>query len=225
MSGRTIALGDIHGCDVALDTLLDKLAITPDDTLVILGDVIDRGPGSRAVIDRLIELQNACHLKCLMGNHEEIFFDARAGGEWSQSWLRFGGQEMLDSYGGDIDHVPDSHVEFLQDMLPYWESDQEIFVHANLEPEVALENQTPQWLRWERLTGNEPPHASGKRVVCGHTTQPSGYPAIAEGWLCIDTCVYGPGYLTALDTATNALYQARQDGTFRGKFSVEDLTT
>jgi serine/threonine protein phosphatase 1 len=61
-SGRLLAIGDIHGCQIAFDTLLEHLAITPSDTLVVLGDVIDRGPGTRQVIDRLLELRKRCRL-------------------------------------------------------------------------------------------------------------------------------------------------------------------
>jgi len=58
--GRTLAIGDIHGSDYALDALLDLIAPTPDDTVVVLGDIVDRGPGSRQVIDRLLALRGTC---------------------------------------------------------------------------------------------------------------------------------------------------------------------
>jgi len=70
LPARTLAIGDIHGCDRALDVLLSHLKIAPDDTVVILGDVVDRGPGTRQVVDRLIELEQSCRLVCLVGNHE-----------------------------------------------------------------------------------------------------------------------------------------------------------
>ena len=56
MPGRTLAIGDIHGCDVALTTLLERLSVVPDDTVVVLGDAVDRGPATRLVIERLLQL-------------------------------------------------------------------------------------------------------------------------------------------------------------------------
>lgn len=215
MSGRIIAVGDIHGCDTAFDRLLEMINLTPRDTLVVLGDVIDRGPGTRQVVDRLLELRGFCTLECIMGNHEEIFLNARVGGAWSESWLEFGGREMLDSYDGTIDSIPEEHIAFLEEMLPSYETETDLFVHAHVEPRVHLAQQKLRALRWDRYTGDEPPHYSKKRVICGHTAQRTGRPALHEGWLCLDTWVYGRGWLSALDTATNMLWQAKQSGEVR----------
>src|SRR5438128_342790 len=76
MSGRTIAVGDVHGCKAALDALLAAIEPEPADTLVTLGDYVDRGPDSRGVLDRLIGLAGRCRLVPLMGNHEEALLDA-----------------------------------------------------------------------------------------------------------------------------------------------------
>src|SRR4051812_9682650 len=69
---RTIAIGDIHGCDAALAALVAAIAPQPNDTLVVLGDFVDRGPNTRGVIDQLIELSQRCRLVTLLGNHEEM---------------------------------------------------------------------------------------------------------------------------------------------------------
>lgn len=76
MSGRTIAIGDIHGCLAALDALISVIQPGPEDTLITLGDYIDRGPQSRGVLDRLIGLARCCRLVPLVGNHEEALIDA-----------------------------------------------------------------------------------------------------------------------------------------------------
>ena len=69
MPGRLLAIGDIHGCDTALGVLLDAMSITAEDTLVVLGDVVDRGPGTKQVVDRLIELRDLCQFVFIKGNH------------------------------------------------------------------------------------------------------------------------------------------------------------
>ncbi len=220
MSNRTIAIGDIHGCHLALEALLGDLQITTGETVVVLGDVIDRGPGTKQAIARLLELQKTCRLIFLRGNHEEMMLESRKGGPIGTAWLRVGGQETLDSYGGEFEMIPDSHWNFLESGLDYWETDAEIFIHANLEPDVALPKQSPAWLRWIKLCGEELPRDCGRRVVCGHTSLHQGTPWVLDGWVCIDTWCYGKQYLTALDTTNDLIYQAKQTGETRGPFPL-----
>ena len=88
---RTIAISDIHGCLAALDTLLAAIEPQPADTLVLLGDYIDRGPHSRGVIERLLALQQKCHLVPLLGNHDEMMLDIYDGQtDLYIDWLMFG---------------------------------------------------------------------------------------------------------------------------------------
>ncbi|MEX0726475.1 MAG: metallophosphoesterase family protein [Planctomycetaceae bacterium] len=220
---RTFAIGDIHGCDVALETLLSKLGLTSADTCVVLGDVIDRGPDSKRAIELLIELQKTCRLIFLMGNHEEMLFDTLAGGVWAQNWPLYGGDAMLQSYGGRLDQIPEEHLEFLRSGLNFFEAGDNIFVHANLEPGVPLERQSTEWLRWTKLTGQEKPYAEGKRVICGHTALREGKPSVFPGWACIDTFCYGGKYLTCVNVETDEVYQARQTGAFRDGLSLRDF--
>jgi serine/threonine protein phosphatase 1 len=217
--GRLLAIGDIHGCHVAFETLLTHLAITPSDTFVVLGDVIDRGPGTRQVIDRLIDLKQRCRLAFLLGNHEEMLLDSLAIEELQDPWLGFGGLETLMSYGEhaeDTGEIPPEHLTFLRSGLDYFETPSMVFVHANLEPGRPLIEQTPEWLRWAKLTRQESPLPSGQRVVCGHTAQKTGEVWVGDRWVCIDTFAYGGMYLTALDVGSDLVYQARQTGEFRG---------
>ena len=212
MAARTLAIGDIHGCDVALRTLLAALAPTDDDTVVVLGDVVDRGPDSRSVIEQLLTLRRQCRLVLLLGNHEEMMLDALAGGEWAEGWLRYGGTTTLASYEGDAHGIPLQHLEFLRSGRDFWETDRELFIHANLEAGVPLGEQHPEWLRWTHLSGTEQPLPSGKRVICGHTPQKSGEPLVLPGWVGIDTFACGGGWLTGLDVDTNEYRQANQAG-------------
>lgn len=224
MSGRTIAIGDIHGCHVALETLLAAIDPQPQDCLVVLGDVIDRGPGTRQCIDRLLVLRQRCRVVHLMGNHEEMFLDAYAGGGWSQSWIAYGGQEMLNSYGGGVKNIPPAHLDFIRGGKDYFETARDIFVHGNLRPQVPVDQEQAQWLRWARFAPTEQPHCSGKRVICGHTAQPGGLPVGGAKYLCIDTCAYCPrGALSALDVATNLVWQATQAGVLRETRPLSEL--
>ncbi|MDB5341187.1 MAG: pphA 1 [Planctomycetaceae bacterium] len=215
MSGRILALGDIHGCNTALDTLLGQLQLVADDSVVVLGDIVDRGPGTRQVIERLLELQQYCQLQFVKGNHEQMLLGALDGTYPESNWLMFGGREVLDSYGETLEKLPSEHLEFLRSAVDYYETPTEVFVHASLEPGVPLSEQHEKWLRWTRYTGNELPLPSGQRVVCGHTPQASGLPARSRGWACIDTCAYGNGWLTCLDVLTDEFYQADEQGRYR----------
>jgi serine/threonine protein phosphatase 1 len=224
MPGRTIAISDIHGCFTALDVLLRELAPAQEDLLVVLGDVIDRGPDSRSCIDRLLELRGACRLIHLMGNHEEMMLDALAGGQWAQAWPQYGGAEMLASYGGETDQIPDAHLDFIKSGKDYYEENETIFTHATINPAWPMEQQTAHYLRWNRMTGREAPHVSGKRVVCGHTAQSKARPLVIEGWACIDTCGYCPtGAVSALDIGSDLLLQADQQGELRGPVALSEF--
>src|SRR5947209_2745279 len=99
MAGRTIAIGDIHGCSVALRALLDAIDLGVDDTLVTLGDYIDRGPDSRGVLDLLIDLRMRYRLVPLLGNHEALLLAALSDRQALELWLSCGGVETVRSYG------------------------------------------------------------------------------------------------------------------------------
>ena len=132
MPGRTIAIGDIHGCSAALDALLDSIRPRPEDTIVTLGDYINRGPDTRGVLDRLIDLGRRCRLVPLLGNHEQMLLEARSGLH-PTTWLGMGGLATLASYGPgrDLALIPEEHFEFLEGCLDFHETDTHIFVHAS----------------------------------------------------------------------------------------------
>lgn len=93
-----IAIGDIHGCPLSLDALLEKVAPTAEDTLLFIGDYIDRGPDSKGVIDRLIKLNDEHNCIFLRGNHEELLLGYLDRGEYDL-WAINGGIQTLASYG------------------------------------------------------------------------------------------------------------------------------
>jgi serine/threonine protein phosphatase 1 len=176
MPGRTIAIGDIHGCSLALDALLDAIEPRPEDIIVTLGDYINRGPDTKGVLDRLIDLGRRYRLVPVLGNHDQKLLEARTGLH-PTTWLGMGGIATLDSYGPgrDIALIPDEHFEFLEGCLDFHETDTHIFVHANYFPDIPMAEQPVGMLRWESLRDMTPgPHNSGKTVIVGHTSQKDG---------------------------------------------------
>jgi serine/threonine protein phosphatase 1 len=217
MSQRTIAIGDIHGCSLALDALLRAVVPCSQDVIVTLGDYINRGSDSRGVLDQLIALIERCRLFPLLGNHEQKLLEARAGIH-PTTWLGMGGTATLDSYGPgrDLSLIPDEHFEFLESCLECHETDEHIFVHANYYPSLPMDEQPVLMLRWESLGDTIPePHESGKTVIAGHTPQQSGE-ILDLGFLkCIDTNCWGGGWLTALEVSTGEVWQANREGRLR----------
>ncbi|QDV54692.1 metallophosphoesterase family protein [Rosistilla oblonga] len=221
MSGRTIAFGDIHGCSRALRTLIENIAPTPEDTLVFLGDYVDRGSDSRGVVDQLIELQQRCNLVPLLGNHEIMFLGVVCGGMEDKIWLACGGNATLASYGGALHHIPTRHIDFLKTCRSYWENDRNICVHASYLPEQPMDRLGEQHLFWEHLPPVAPlPHHSGKRVLVGHTPQANLEVLDLGHLVCIDTYCFGGGWLTAFDLDTAEVWQANLHGHARRKFGL-----
>jgi serine/threonine protein phosphatase 1 len=214
---RVLAIGDIHGCSRALDTLLAAVNVQPEDCLITLGDYVDRGPDSFGVIERLLALRKTHHLIPLRGNHEQMMLCARAQSEEKLAWLLCGGQETLASYSppGEAKKlvaVPDHHWEFLERGCRDWyEIETHFFVHANADPDLPLDEQPGYLLLWEPFD-DPPPHVSGKIMICGHTEQRTGMPRNLGHAVCIDTWAYGDGWLTCLDVNSGRIWQANQRG-------------
>ena len=211
---RTIAIGDIHGCRASLEALVEYADIAEGDTLVTLGDYVDRGPDSKGVIDFLLGLRERRNVVNLMGNHEILMIEARSSPKAMERWMGggVGGRATLQSYGGeDFGVVPESHWEFIEGTLPFYEIDTHFFVHANAASNVALEDQDPFMLFWEKFR-RVPPHRNGKVMVCGHTAQKSGDPANLGHAICIDTWAFGGQWLTALDAGSGNYWQCNEEG-------------
>jgi len=207
-----LAIGDIHGCRVALETMIDFVELTPDDTVVTLGDYVDRGPDSKGVVDFLLEFRKTHNLVHLKGNHELQMEDSLTGKRGYDFWLQgiVGGQETLDSYGGVFEDISEEHWEFLQSASGLHEEDTHFFVHAGCEANVPLSEQKDSVVHWKRFHLAEA-HCSGKVMVCGHSIQ-GDLPVNLGHSICLDTCAYGGGWLTALDVETGVYYQTNDRG-------------
>ena len=218
MANRLIAIGDIHGCLAALNALLDEVQPDAQDLVVTLGDYVDRGPDSRGVIDRLIELGKQTRHVGLLGNHEEMMLDVVRNEQPHQAWLRYGGVETLDSYGfcGDLNFLPPNHSIFFDSLEDYFEHDQFFFTHAAYTPDAPLEDQNVEMLRWYHLHEGMPePHQNGKTAVVGHTANRDGEIVDAGHLICIDTFCFGGGWLTAIDLVSRQLWQTSKEGVVR----------
>ncbi|HWL11062.1 MAG TPA: metallophosphoesterase family protein [Planctomicrobium sp.] len=217
---RVFAIGDIHGCYTALQTLLKAVPLTPQDQIITLGDYVDRGPDSRRVVEWVMEQTELGRCLPLRGNHEVMMLEALQGRMPMEHWLQFGGRDALKSYSSDgrtldPDQIPIEHLRFLdQKLLPYAETETHLFVHGCLDATLPLSAQYPATLYWERFEKIEP-YPSRKAVVCGHTAQKNGIPNNRGFAVCIDTWVYGKGWLTGLDVATGQYWQANQQGDSR----------
>ncbi len=216
---RTLALGDIHGCSKALLALAAYVPFQPDDLIISLGDYVDRGPDSKGVLDWLIQRYQTQKLIPLRGNHEIMMLQARDSAQAFTYWRIYGGDATLASYagGGEVTlaDIPEEHWDFIDlELFDWYETDRHFFVHANAVSDLSLDAQPDLRLFWEPFDF-APPHCSGKIMICGHTAQKTGEPLNIGHAVCIDTWVYGAGWLTCLDIDTGTYWQANQQGQTR----------
>lgn len=193
-----MAIGDIHGAIGHLRRLLRRLRVQPDDLLIFLGDYVDRGENSRAVLDRLMRLEQEHQCIFLRGNHEEMLLAAADGGvdEW-ESWLVNGGATTIHDFGGSLPGPP--YLSWLRTLRMFYETDTHYFVHAGLRPDVPAQRSTDSERLWIREPFISSAYDWGKCVVFGHTVQLQG-PLVLPNKIGIDTgaCLPGLGKLTAL---------------------------
>jgi serine/threonine protein phosphatase 1 len=153
---RCLAIGDIHGCSRSLEMLLGAVSPRAGERIVTLGDYVNRGPDSRAVIERLLQLHRGGLLVPLRGNHEQMMLEARdEGGEKLKRFLKVDGDRTLASYAargeaGLLADVPDEHWNFVeQGCVDWYETETHFFVHANAYPDYPLAERPTYMLRWE----------------------------------------------------------------------------
>lgn len=216
-SGRLFALGDIHGCSHALKSLLRAMNPGPADTVVVLGDMVDRGPDSAGVVEQLLRLRETTNLVHLLGNHEEMLLQVAEGGLSLNAWTHHGGDATLASYG--VEHpasLPAAHLEFLRSARLSHEQGAHLFAHACYLPHWPLAYTPRDVLLWQHADPQElRPHTSGKTVVLGHTPQPDGDILDLGYAVLIDTDCWAGGWLTALEVNRDTVIQASHRGRVR----------
>lgn len=241
-------IGDIHGMLHQLNVILKRiLPLRKSDKIIFLGDYIDRGGYSFEVLERLIQLQKDYPDQCifLMGNHEFVFYDAIQPGSMFDSyktWMNNGGYNTLTSYMShskiDIDPwciirnriiqlVPESHIDFINNLLPYYETDEYIFVHAGCDPYMILEDQDFDLLIWDRtlcknLKNNASKQTWEKIIITGHNGKRNEGPFISEKFWMIDGSRDDTIYL--FDAYNNDIYYAAEKNNNRlVKFKVPNV--
>ncbi len=219
MAGRTIAIGDVHGCLAALDAVVAAVGLQPTDTLVMLGDCVDRGPASCQVIERLLQLRTEVKLIPILGNHEEMMLAAARQTTAGNDWLVCGGRDTLESYGvARPIELPPAHLRYIAEWRDYYETDDYFFAHGNYDASLPLDDQAWDELRWRPLRWHLPGrHTSGKRAVLGHSSQKNGEVLELSQLVCIDTYCHGGGWLTAFCPETDEYWQADAAGNLRAR--------
>jgi len=214
---RIYAVGDIHG---RADLLGETIARIDDDLRrrpiaraaeVYLGDYIDRGPDSKAVIDILAARMVRNKAVCLRGNHEDLMERFLHDPDILRSWLKLGGMQTLASYGvhsrtnspsaddlyRQFRHaLPRTHEVFLKCLRPWISCGDYLFVHAGIRPMVPLDRQNVVDLLWIRDDFLESDIDHGKLIVHGHTPVP--HPDVRHNRINIDTGAWHTGTLTCL---------------------------
>ena len=213
--GRLFAIGDIHGCPDELSAMLSAIKLREGDTVVFVGDYVDRGPSARDVVELVSELKKGpAEVITLKGNHEDMMLSFLGmAGHYGDSFLFNGGAATLDSYGvrednlhNAMERIPDHHLKFLKDLSLSYLRPPYLFVHAGVLPTRQLEEQDPEDLLWIRQEFIFNPHEIGAIVVFGHTPM-RGVMIDLPYKLGIDTgLVYG-GKLTCLEFNEGVVYQ------------------
>lgn len=228
------AIGDIHGEDALLLDLLARLRAdaagrNARPVAIFLGDYVDRGPGSRTVLDILSAPPlPGFAIDRLKGNHEQGMLDFMADPVAGAIWLDYGGLATLASYGVSLppgtpdatrlmdlrdrlDRVlPSQHRQLLASLRPWVVHGDYLFVHAGIQPGVPLAAQREKDLLWIREPFLGWPNQHEKMVVHGHTVRPA--PQLLSNRIGIDTGAYATGILTAvaLEGAELRIIQARR---------------
>ncbi len=215
---RIYAIGDIHGrldlfsaLSAAID--VDDASRGPADTTVILlGDLVDRGPESSGVIDHAMRWATERRVRLIAGNHEEMFLGAIENPDMLRHFIRIGGRETILSYGIEperFDHatiselsdmlasaVPEEHIRYLKAGEEKIHIGDYLFAHAGVKPGAGIEGQRTEDLRWIREPFLSSKADHGAVVVHGHTI--SSEPEFRRNRIGIDTGAFASGRLTAL---------------------------
>ena len=212
-------IGDIHGCVDEIRRLIDALPLARGDRVVFLGDYIDRGPDSRAVVSYLLSLQRhheEIEFVFLKGNHEDMLLSYLGlSGRHGDMFLINGGKATLASYGVGPENlsarqilslIPSTHVEFYGQLKNYQLMDSFLCVHAGIHPQKPLADQRDEELLWIRDAFIFRPHALPYTVIFGHTPQAAVFYDLPYK-VGLDTgLVYG-NMLTCLEVDEKVLFQ------------------
>ncbi|OGU17767.1 MAG: serine/threonine protein phosphatase [Geobacteraceae bacterium GWC2_53_11] len=216
MSLRTFVIGDIHGCADTLRRLVEeKLQPSPADRIYLLGDLIDRGPDSKGVLDFIFELRKrGLTVESIRGNHEEMFLHAGDDPANFGLWALNGGLATLASFRAESprDILP-RYRTFLEFLPLYILLDEFVLVHAGLNFDLPDPFHDTEAMLWTRSPFVDPLRIGGRRLVCGHTTitREQLEASLVSDKITLDNgCVFperpGFGNLAALELASMTLF-------------------
>lgn len=207
---KHFAIGDIHGCLSHLRRMMEILEpefVPERDTIIFLGDYVDRGPDPKGVIEYVLELRKELpRVICLKGNHEAMLLDWVLNGKNYDLYLYNGGGTTIRSYSTEGSfQLPPDHLRFFEGLRLFYETDDYIFVHAGVREGCTLGDQDPLDVLWIRDEFIYTAHGLNKLVIFGHT--PYHEPFMAPDKIGIDTgAVYGGG-LTCLELPAFRFYR------------------
>ena len=181
---RYIAITDIHGELDKLERLLSRIQLRPDDIFVFLGDYIDRGPNSKGVVDKVIEISEQYETITLIGSHEYALLHANSDDYYHYLFWNYGGPATVKSYGGSFDNILKIHGDFFRNLKFYHLTDDYLFVHAGINPRYKLEDQSEVDLVYIRSAFYNNKHNLKQKVIFGHTEFDK--PLIKDDKICID---------------------------------------
>jgi serine/threonine protein phosphatase 1 len=194
----TYVIPDIHGRYDLLSEGLVEIGVRSGGvagTIVTIGDYVDKGPESRQVIEKLLPgVAEGWSLIALKGNHDAMMANALRDPSKMASWIEKGGDAALASYGGDPSAVPQGHLAWLDGLRLMHVDSHRVYVHAGVDPEVPLDQQTEMTLLWKRYPKGFPDGFGRLHVVHGHDNSPEG-PLLFEGRTNLDTLAWRTGRL------------------------------
>lgn len=198
---KTYVVPDLHGRFDLLKLALSNIEKNEPGTVIFTGDYIDRGPQSREIIERLIAgPQKGWKWVCLLGNHEDMLVQASQSWFKIRQWLRNGGDATLRSYGSKtgsmfgISVVELAHVEWMKTLPLFHQDDHRVYVHAGVEEDVPLDQQSKHTLIWKRYGDGSAEGYGALHVVHGHNPIEDG-PLLLPNRTDLDTGAYYTGRL------------------------------
>lgn len=181
---RLIGISDIHGEYEKLDNLIRLISPKTDDTIVFMGDYIDRGLRSKDVIDKVISLAGVCNCEYLIGSHEYAMLHSKSDDYYDYLFWNYGGDNTALSYGG-FDNITKIHGDFFNSLKYYFIKDNYLFIHAGIRNGFSLEDQNPVDMVYIRGEFYNKKHNLPYKVIFGHTEFDE--PRIWSDKICIDT--------------------------------------
>ena len=181
---RYIAITDIHGELGKLENVLSKIETRPDDVFVFMGDYIDRGPDSKGVVEKIIEISEKFETVCLIGSHEYALLHAQNDDYYNYLFWNYGGPATVKSYGGRFENILRVHGNFFRGLKFYYLTDDYLFVHAGINPKYSLDEQCETDFVYIRSAFYNSKHNLPQKIIFGHTEFDE--PLVQDDKICID---------------------------------------